>query len=285
MYMSETRTTRFLRRGLIYFFLLLGAVIVVFPLIWTLSTSLKPLEQVTVTQVDLLPKPIMWSNYLEIFNRVPVLQYTGNTLVIVAASLIGALVTCSLTGYAFARIPFPGRNVLFVVLLATMMLPYVVQLIPLFVMYDSAGLVGTFWPLVLPRLLGHNAFYIFLLRQFYKGLPRDLFDAARIDGCTELGLWWRIAVPNSKPVLAAVAIFAFQFAWNDFLNPLIYLGSKTDLWTLPLGLNGLVGGEGQGTELNIIMVMVTLMILPMLAIFAVGQKYMVRGVTFSGLKG
>jgi len=285
MYHSESQTTRLLRHGLIYLLLMVGALVVVFPLLWTLSTSLKPINQITVTQLDLMPNPIMWSNYVEIFNRVPVLRYTGNTLVIVAASLFGALVSCSLAGYAFARIAFPGRGLLFGLLLATMMLPYVVQLIPLFVMFDSVGLVGTFWPLVLPRLLGHNAFYIFLMRQFYRGLPKELFDAARIDGCSEMGLWWRIAVPNSKPVLAAVAIFAFQFAWTDFLNPLIYLGSRPDLWTLSLGLNGLAGGEGQGTELNIIMVLVTFMILPMLAIFAVGQKYMVRGVTFSGLKG
>src|SRR5262249_3396590 len=220
---------------------------------------LKSLSQVTVTQVNLIPNPVVWSNYLDIFNRVPVIRYLGNTLVIVAASMFGALITCPLAGYAFARIKFPGRNLLFFALLATMMLPYFVQLIPLFVMFDSLGMTGTFTPLVLPRLLGHNAFYIFLLRQFFKALPRDLFDAAYIDGCSQLGAWWRIAMPNSRPVLAAVGIFAFQFAWTDFLNPLIYLGPNRNLWTLALGLNALKGGEGQSIELNMIMVMAILM--------------------------
>lgn len=274
-----------IRHGLVYLILSMGAVIMIFPLLWTLSTSLKPLDQVTLTQVNLIPQPVMWSNYTEIFNRVPIIRYVGNTLIIVAASLFGGLVTCSLAGFAFARIKFPGRDILFMVLLATMMLPYVVQLIPLFVMFDSAGLVGTFWPLVIPRLLGHNAFYIFLLRQFYKGLPAELFDAARIDGCSEFGVWWRIAVPNSKPVLAAVAIFSFQFAWNDFLNPLLYLGPNPDLWTLALALNALKGGEGQMVEMNLLMVLTMFMILPMLLMFAFGQKYMVRGVAFSGVKG
>lgn len=285
MYAHETKSTQMIRHGLVYLILSMGAVIMIFPLLWTLSTSLKPLDQVTLTQVNLIPQPVMWSNYTEIFNRVPIMRYVGNTLIIVAASLFGGLVTCSLAGFAFARIKFPGRDILFMVLLATMMLPYVVQLIPLFVMFDSAGLVGTFWPLVIPRLLGHNAFYIFLLRQFYKGLPAELFDAARIDGCSEFGVWWRIAVPNSKPVLAAVAIFSFQFAWNDFLNPLLYLGPNPDLWTLALALNALKGGEGQMVEMNLLMVLTMFMILPMLLMFAFGQKYMVRGVAFSGVKG
>ncbi len=285
MYAHETKSTQMIRHGLVYLILSMGAVIMIFPLLWTLSTSLKPLDQVTLTQVNLIPQPVMWSNYTEIFNRVPIIRYVGNTLIIVAASLFGGLVTCSLAGFAFARIKFPGRDILFMVLLATMMLPYVVQLIPLFVMFDSAGLVGTFWPLVIPRLLGHNAFYIFLLRQFYKGLPAELFDAARIDGCSEFGVWWRIAVPNSKPVLAAVAIFSFQFAWNDFLNPLLYLGPNPDLWTLALALNALKGGEGQMVEMNLLMVLTMFMILPMLLMFAFGQKYMVRGVAFSGVKG
>ena len=204
---------------------------------------------------------------------------------IVLASIIGSLIICSLTGYAFARIPFPGRDMFFILLLSTMMIPGVVRLIPLFVIFDSLGWINTFLPLTIPRLLGHDAFYIFLMRQFFRGIPEELSDAALIDGCSDFGIWWRIIIPNSKPVLAAVAIFAFQFAWNDFLSPLIYLGSNQDLWTLALGLNAQKGFEGEITSLHKMMVISIYMILPVLGIFAIGQKYMIQGVTFTGLKG
>jgi len=273
------------RQAIIYAILLIGTIVVTFPLFWTLSTSLKVTEQVTMRELKLLPDPIAWRNYVEVFSIVPVLQYARNTLFIVVFSVTGGLVTCSLVGYAFARIPFPGRDALFMVLLSTMMLPHIVQIIPLFIIFDRLGWINTFLPLIVPRMLGHNAFYIFLMCQFFRGIPIDLSDAARIDGASEFGIWWRIVLPISKPVLAAVAIFSFQFAWNDFISPLIYLGGDQNLWTMALGLNVLQGIEGQDSTLNFIMVMSVLMILPMLAIFAVGQRYMIEGVTSSGLKG
>ncbi len=285
MNIIESTLQRWLRHSVIYAVLCAGGIIVLFPLAWTVSTSLKTSDQVSIREVQLIPDPVAWSNYEDIFDVLPVVRYTANTLVIVAASIFGGLITCSLAGYAFAKIPFPGRNILFFVLLMTMMLPYVVQLIPLFVVFDRLGWIGTFKPLVLPRILGHNAFYIFLYRQFFRGLPTDILDAARIDGCSEIGLWRRIVLPNSKPVMAAIGIFSFQFAWNDFLNPLIYLGSNQDKWTLALGLNGLKSFEGVASSLPMMMVMAILMIVPMLAIFAIGQKYMIQGVTVSGLKG
>ena len=135
-------------------------------------------------------------------------------------------------------------------------------------------------------MLGHNAFYIFLYRQFFRGIPEDIYDSARIDGCSEFGVWWRIFMPMSRPVLAAVSIFAFSFAWNDFLNPLIYLGSNQELWTLALGLNALQGFEGEDNSLNLIMVFSMLMIIPMLIVFYFGQKHLISGVTAQGsLKG
>ena len=141
--------------------------------------------------------------------------------------------------------------------------------------FDEIGWTRTFGPLVLPRLLGHNAFYIFLYRQFFRGIPEDIYDAARIDGCSEFGVWWRIFMPMSRPVLAAISIFAFSFAWNDFLNPLIYLGSNKELWTLALGLNALQGFEGEDNSLNMIMTFSMLMIIPMLIVFYFGQKHLI----------
>lgn len=283
--MIESTTSRLSRWFLIYPILLVGTIVMLFPLVWTISTSLKTPETVTLRELRLIPDPIMWSNYVTIFDEVPLLLYTWNTLIVVIASVLGGLIICSMAGYAFARVPFPGRSGFFFLLLSTMMLPGVVRLIPLFVIFDQLGWLNTFLPLVVPRLLGHNAFYIFLMRQFFRGIPMELSDAARIDGASEFGIWWRVILPNSRPVLAAVAIFSFQFGWTEFMAPLIYLGANKDLWTLSLGLNAQKGFEGEVTSLHTMMVMSIFMILPLLAIFAVGQKYMIQGVTFSGLKG
>lgn len=283
--MIESTLTRLGRWFMVYPILIVGSIVMLFPLVWTVSTSLKTPDTVTLREIRLVPDPIMWSNYVTIFDKTPILLYTWNTLIIVVASVLGGLIICSMAGYAFARIPFPGRDGFFLLLLSTMMLPGVVRLIPLFVIFDRLGWLNTFLPLIVPRLLGHNAFYIFLMRQFFRGIPMELSDAARIDGASEFGIWWRVIIPNSKPVLAAVAIFSFQFGWTEFMAPLIYLGANKNLWTLSLGLNAQKGLEGEITALNTMMVMSIFMILPMLVIFAVGQKYMIQGVTFSGLKG
>jgi ABC-type glycerol-3-phosphate transport system permease component len=151
--------------------------------------------------------------------------------------------------------------------------------------FDRLGWINTFLPLIVPRLLAHDPLYIFLMRQFFVGLPQDLSDAARIDGCSELGIWWRIAIPISKPVLATVAIFTFQGIWGDFLSPLVYLGGNRNLWTLALALGNLVGLDTGEITIHYQMAFSMFMIIPMIAIFAVGQRYFVQGITFSGLKG
>ena len=284
--MIEDPRTKLLRHIFIYAILSVGALVMVVPLLWTVSTSLKTRDKITIRRLELIPDPVAWENYPYLFEARPIMQYARNTMIIVVASLFGAWAPCTLAGYAFARIPFPGRNIFFGILLATMMLPYVVRLIPLFLFFDEIGWTRTFGPLILPRLLGHNAFYIFLYRQFFRGIPDDIHDSARIDGCSEFGVWWRIFMPMSRPVLAAVSIFAFSFAWNDFLNPLIYLGSNKELWTLALGLNALQGFEGDDNSLNLIMVFSMLMIIPMLVVFYFGQKHLISGVTAQGsLKG
>ncbi len=284
--MIQNPRVKFIRHVFIYAILTAGAVVMMVPLLWTVSTSLKTRDKVSIRRLELIPDPIAFENYPNLFEVRPISKYTRNTLVIVAASLFGALVPCTLAGYAFARIPFPGRQYLFGILLATMMLPYVVRIIPLFLFFDEIGWTKTFGPLILPRVLGHNAFYIFLYRQFFRGIPNEIYDSARIDGCSEFGVWWRIFMPMSRPVIAAVSIFAFEFAWNDFLNPLIYLGSNQELWTLALGLNALRGFEGTDSSLNMVMTFSVLMIIPMLVVFYFGQKHLISGVTASGsLKG
>jgi ABC-type glycerol-3-phosphate transport system permease component len=279
------RTKRRINNSIVYLVISIGAIVMVFPLIWTISTSLKTVDQLVFTTIELVPEPIAWENYLEVFRRTDIINNLRNTLLIVVCAEFGSLVMCSLTAYAFARIPFPGRDVVFALLLSSMMLPGVVQLIPFFVMFDRLGWINTFWPLIVPRFLAHNPFYIFLMRQFFMAIPQDLTDAARMDGATELGIWWRIVLPISAPVLATVAVFTFQFAWNWFLQPLVYLGGNKDLWTLALGLNAIKGMTTEQRTDHYQMAFSIIMIVPTIAVFAVGQRYIIQGITFTGLKG
>jgi len=280
---SSARLARIVNHSIIYLIVTAGAVVTTFPFLWTVSTSLKTLDQIAFTRLELIPHPIAWENYMELFRIAPVSLYFRNSMTIVIAGEFGSLIVSSLVAYAFARIPFPGRDVMFVLLLSSMMLPGVVTLIPLFVMFDRLGWINTLLPLIVPRLLAHNPFYIFLMRQFFLGVPQDLFDAARMDGCSQFGIWWRIVMPISSPVLAAVAIFTFQWTWNWFLQPLVYLGGNRDLWPLALGVNTIRGMEQVTTHWQ--MGYAVLMIVPMIAVFALGQKHFIRGIVFSGIKG
>jgi ABC-type glycerol-3-phosphate transport system permease component len=269
-----------------YLVLIMGAIVLLVPLVWTISTSLKTMDQLALWPPPLLPQPVAWDNYIHVFQAVPLGQYFLNTMIIEVCVEIGALVTCSFVAYGFARTTFPGRDVLFMLVLSTMMMPFVVRLIPLFVIYRQIHWLNTFLPLTVPSLMGVNGFNIFLLRQFFKGLPTELSDAARIDGCSDFGIWWRIVMPLSKPALAAVAIFTFQSAWDDFLGPLVFLGGNPNLFTLTVGLYSFRSMPHEGLPTTqYLMAMAVLMTIPVLAIFAVGQRYFIQGVTLSGLKG
>jgi len=270
---------------LTYFILIAGSITALIPLGWSISTSLKTIDQLAVWPPQWIPNPVAWNNYIDVFQQIPVLQYFGNTMVIVTAWVVGGVVTCSFVAYGFARTQFKGRDTLFLILLSTLMMPYVVRLIPLFMIYKELGWINTFLPVTVPQLLGRNAFYIFLLRQFFIGLPHELTDAARIDGCSHFGIWWRIVLPLSKPALATVAVFAFQAAWDDFLAPLVYMGGNPDLRTLALGLFAFRAAPGQVAMTHLLMAMSVMMIIPILLIFAFGQRYFIQGVTMSGLKG
>lgn len=281
----RSASSRAIGNGITHLILLAGSVVMLIPLLWTISTSLKTLQQIAVWPPAWIPRPVMWSNYIEVFRVAPVALYLRNTMVIVVADVLGAVITCSFVAYGFARTNFPGRDALFMLLLSTLMMPYVVRLVPLYVIYNQIGWINTFLPLIVPPLLGRNPFFIFLLRQFFKGIPEELTDAARIDGCSEFGIWWRIIMPLSKPALAAVTIFAFQGGWDNFLAPLVYMAGRPDLRPLSVGLYLLRGGAGQLPDTHYMMALSTLMIMPMLALFAIGQRYFIQGVTFSGLKG
>ena len=269
----------------IYGILIAGAVVTVTPLVWTVSTSLKTVQQLSAWPPEWIPNPVAWSNYSEALTMLPFHRYFFNTMVLVAAAEFGALITCSFVAYGFARMEFVGREFLFLVMISTMLMPYIVRLVPLFVFYGEIGWLGTFLPLAVPDLLGRNAFFIFLLRQFFRSIPTELSDAARIDGANDFRIWWSIIMPLSKPVLATVGIFAFQGTWDEFLGPLVYMGGNPAMRTLAVGLYQFRNSPGSENLMPYLMAVSTVMIIPILLIFAFGQRYLVRGVTMSGLKG
>lgn len=225
--------------------------------------------------------PITLENYRRTFVEFPFFLYLRNTMVIVVFSTIGTLISCMVAAYAFGCLRWPDRDRVFFIVLATMLLPYQVTLIPMFLLFRELGWVNTLLPLIVPQFFG-VPFFIFLLRQFFITLPRDLFEAARIDGAGEVTILWRIVLPLSKPALLTVTIFAAMFAWNDFLGPLIYLSSESKK-TLAVGLQSMVSQFG--TEWGLLMAAGSVMIIPVLVLFFFAQRYFIEGITLTGMKG
>ncbi|MCL5036267.1 MAG: carbohydrate ABC transporter permease [Chloroflexi bacterium] len=268
--------------AVVYIVLSAGAIIFLIPFIWMLSTSFKSLEEVWVIPPKWIPDPILWKNYIDALTVMPFLKYTVNTLIITVGTIIGTLFSASLVAYGFSRLRFPGRDVLFVLLLATMMIPGQVTLIPQFILFKYMGWIDTFWPLIIPNFFAVNAFAVFLLRQFFMSIPIELDEAATLDGCSPLTIYWKIILPLSKPALGTLAIFVFMFCWNDFLGPLIYINSM-DKRTIALGLNSFLGMYGG--DWNLMMAASVIFLLPCLVIFFLAQKAFVQGIVVGGIKG
>ena len=271
--------------------LLIGiSILFIVPLLWMISTSLK--EPSDLIGARWIPTRLAWENYVDAFSFGMWPQWTFNTIVITFFSVIGQVFSSSLVAYAFARLRWRGRDTLFSLVLATMMLPTVVTMIPQFVVFaklpafgfmGSRVWVNTFLPLIVPAFTG-SAFYIFLLRQFMRGIPQDLTDAARLDGAGELRIWWSVILPLTKPALAVVAIFTFQGAWQDFMGPLLYLQSER-LYTLQLGLRQFEAAAGGSPAWHWLMAASLMVMLPVLIIFLLFQRYFIEGITFSGMAG
>lgn len=278
---STLNAQRFLRAALTYAALLLFAVVFVAPFLWMVSTSLKPDDQIFSEQVQWIPRPFRWENYPKAMESFPFLLYLGNTLFVCMMTTLGTVFSAALPAYGFSRIRWRGRDTLFLVLLMTLMLPAQVTMIPTFLIFRWLGWTGTFLPLIVPSFLG-SAFSIFLLRQFFLTIPQELSDAARIDGCSEMSILWRIIVPIAKPAITTVALFAFTNAWMDFLNPLIYLHDERN-YTLAIGLQAFLGRHGG--EWNLLMAAATVITLPMLLLFFFAQRTFIRGIALTGLKG
>jgi multiple sugar transport system permease protein len=256
-----------------------GAVFLL-PLLWMVSTSLKTNRQIFVYPPQWIPNPVIWRNYSEVFYYAPFLLYFRNTLIIVTLTILGTSISSSLVAYGFARLNGPGKNILFLIMLSSMMLPYMVWMVPLYVLFTRIGWVDTFYPLTVPAFFG-NPLYIFLLRQFFMGIPRDLEDAAKIDGCSYLRIYWQIMLPLVKPALATVAVFSFLNAWNDFLGPLLYLQSP-DSYTIAVGLQVFL--TQHGADWALLMAASTMAVIPVIIVFFFAQKQFIQGIVLTGLK-
>ncbi len=273
--------TSLLVMGLAYVLLFLTAASMLFPFYWMVATSFKTEARVFAFPPEWIPTPPILDNYRYIFTELPFSLYVFNSLKVSLLWTLGVVLSSSLAAYAFARIRFWGREALFMITLAALMIPAQITMIPLYVIMTRIGWVDTHLPLFVPAYFA-SAFGIFLLRQYFLTVPQDLNDAAKIDGCSHFGIYWRIMMPLSKPVLATLALLAFMGSWNDLLGPIIYLYDG-DLFTLPLALTRFRGQYY--TQWAYMMAGATVSLVPILLIFLFTQQYFVRGVVLSGLKG
>ena len=273
--------TRTLSRPLMYLVLIAGAITMLTPLYWMIISSLKTPQSVFDLPPELFPRTAQWGNYPEALTTVPFLTFFKNTMTIEVFAIVGTVLSCSMGAYSFARLRWPGRDVVFVILLSVLMLPSFTTLIPNFILWQHLGAIDTLIPLIVPAFFG-NSFYIFLLRQFFRGIPRELEDAARVDGAGIVRTFATIILPLSKPALAVVTIFTFIGVWDDYLGPLIYLNSESN-YTLTLGLQFFL--NQYGSRWDLLMAASTVVSIPMILAFLLLQRYFIEGVTLTGLKG
>lgn len=268
--------------AIVYLLLIAGSVLCLMPLFWMLRSSLMTNVEIFMVPIRWLPEVFQWENYRDVFETLPFLKYYANSLTLVVFVVSGAVLTSSLCAYGLSRINWAGKKIVFTCIMGSMMLPVAVTIIPTFLMFRRIGLTNSLIPLIIPAWLGGGAFYIFLLRQFFLSIPKDLDEAARIDGATHLQIYSKIILPLTKPALVVVGMFAFMNTWNDFLGPLIYLNSD-DKYTVALGLQLFVGSYR--AEWQLMMAAACLVVIPAILVFMIGQKYLIEGITMTGVKG
>ncbi len=279
----SSKTAHILQRLCLYVLLLAGAVVFILPFVWMLSTSLKPLNETMTVPPRWLPSHIQWDNYPRAIEEMKMFwRYTGNTVYLCAMTVIGTVLSSALAAYGFSRIEWRGRDKVFVLVLATMMIPFPVVMVPLYTLFRELGWIGSFKPLWVPSFMA-GAFNVFLLRQFFLTLPKELSEAAKIDGASEWQVFCQVILPLAKPALIVVALFQFMATWNDFLGPLIYLTDQSD-FTLALGLQAYQSREG-GTDWHYLMAASTLVVIPVVVLFFFTQRYFVEGIATTGGKG
>lgn len=278
--MKKKKSSAVLRRVLLYIVLILIAVIMVVPFLWMLSTSLKTQYDAVKIPPVWIPNPPQWENYVKLFTEQPMFQFMLNTIKIVFFVVLGQLFFSSLAAYSFARISFKGRNVVFFFYIATLMVPGQVTMIPTYLMFAKAGLTDNHLALILPAFF--SAFGVFLLRQFFMSLPRELEEAAEIDGCNPFMTYWRIMLPLVVPAMLTLGVFTLMNTWNDYMGPLIYLSSP-EKYTMTLGIAYFKGVYT--TQWNLVMAGSIVSVVPILIAYLCAQKYFIEGIAFSGVKG
>lgn len=275
-----TKSTPWAIRILIYLLLLAGAAFMMFPFVWMLSTSLKTVGAISEMPPQLIPKPFNWENYTTIWNKIDFGRYTFNSFFLVIVEMAGSLLSCSLVAFGLAMFKFRLRGFIYMVMLATLMVPSQVTMIPTYFVWKGFHALNSYYPLIIPSYLG-GAFGIFLMHQYLRSLPKELYESATIDGCTPPGIFFRIYLPLCRPALAALGVFTFMGAWNNTLGPLIYLQDKK-LYTLPLGLLYL---KSENVNQALLMAGAVITTLPVVAVYLVAQKQFVQGIASTGLKG
>jgi multiple sugar transport system permease protein len=274
---------RYSGKVIAYVVLTAMSVVSIFPFLWTISTSLKTADQIFAWPPKLIPDPIEWSNYPGVFDTLPFGRFFLNPVFYTTSVTVGQLLFCSLAGYAFARLRFPGRDLLFYLYLGTMMIPGSVTLVPSFILMRWFGWVDTIWAMTIPGMLG-SAFGTFLMRQFFLTIPSELDDAATIDGANKLRIYWQIILPLGKPALAVLAVFTITAVWNDFMWPLVMLHDQ-NLFTLTLGLSRFNAGMQSYTFWAGLMAAATMTIAPLIIIFFFAQRFFTEGISLTGMGG
>ncbi|MGI6691627.1 MAG: carbohydrate ABC transporter permease [Christensenellales bacterium] len=279
--MTKSRFFQGVELTILYAILIIMSLCFIVPFFWLISSSFKEPSELFQVPVRWFPKAIQFANYEKMFNTIPFWLYLGNTVNIVIWNIIGSLISCSLVAYGFSRLRWPGRDKVFILVLVTMILPFQVTMIPQFLMFQKLGWVGTPLPLTVTAFFG-NPFYIFLLKQFFSVLPDELTQAARIDGAGEFRIFWQICIPLARPAMATVAIFSFMRCWNDYIGPLLYLSDNRQ-YTLSIGVQLIRSTLDPKWE--VLMAAGVVMVMPVLVIFFLTQKYFIQGISMSGIKG
>ncbi|WP_197517473.1 carbohydrate ABC transporter permease [Microbacterium karelineae] len=269
------------RRGVLYVILIAAAAALLTPFFWMVMSSLKDANSVFSVPVRWLPEVFVWENYTSIWTRSDILTWIRNTLILSVSVTALQVLTGSFAAYGFSRIRFPGRNALFLLYVATIAVPWQSYMIPQFIMLTNAGLANTLWSIIFLQTFG--AFGVFLMKQFYETVPEDLSEAARLDGLSEYGIWWRIMMPLSIPAIASLSLLTFVNTWNDYLGPLIYLRDPS-LWTLQLGLQNFVSSL-YDVDYGVLFSGLVISVVPIAIIFLFGQRFFVEGIATSGMKG
>lgn len=283
--MSQAKRRRSIKRSIREIWiphLILGVVGLLFllPFVWTVLTSLKTQEEIFAIPIVWIPEHFQWSNYVEAVNMIPFFRYLWNTVLVAGVSVIGVVLICPLVAYGFSRVQFKGRNTLFYFMLATLMLPYQVTLIPLYVLYNNLGLLDSFWPLWLGAWFG-MATNVFMVRQFFMNLPYELSESAKIDGASEFRIYSQIILPLARPAVMTIGLLTFLASWGDFMGPLIYLNSPEN-WTLSIGLKGYIGETKVAWEQ--LMAASTLFTVPIVVLYFFVQKQFIEGIALTGFK-